>query len=118
MKLVNVEEPASVTRALAELKSRREQEWKWKQKTIEQLQDFLQNNPAMTKTLMTTNVEEEARKKALEKMLEKRRQLQAATERRDEEFDKFMKDLEDFSLEPSVNQSDEIFKSSVKVPTS
>ena len=33
---------------------------------------------------------------------------------RDEEFEKFMSDLEQFSQEPSTDKSDEIFKSSVK----
>ena len=117
MKLVNIEEPISVTQALADLKSRREIEWKWKQKTIEDLQNFLQQNKTMTKSLVeqkTGNTETENRKKDLERILERRRQLKLSTDRRDEEFDTFMKDLELFSLEPSVNESDEIFKSSVK----
>jgi hypothetical protein len=58
--------------------------------------------------------ERAARKKALESMLAKREYLQRATHQRDEEFEKFMSDLERFSQEPSTDKSDEIFKSSVK----
>ena len=118
MKLIGVEQPMSVTQALADLKSRREQEWKWKQKTIGQLQDFLQQNATMTRTMIAAlanvNTESETRKKAVESMLEKRQQLQAANNRRNEEFDTFMKDLERFSHEPSMSETDEVFKSSVK----
>ena len=118
MKLINIETSPSVSQSLAELKAKREQEWKWKQKTIGDLQDFLQKNQALAKNMVDSakagEEERAARKKALESMLAKREHLQRATHQRDEEFEKFMSDLERFSQEPSTDKSDEIFKSSVK----
>ena len=118
MKLINIETSPSVSQSLAELKAKREQEWKWKQKTIGELQDFLQKNKDLTKNMVdNAKADEEeriGRKKALESMLAKRQQLQRATHQRDEEFEKFMSELEKFSQEPSTDKSDEIFKSSVK----
>jgi hypothetical protein len=44
MKLISVEAPPSVSQSLAELKLKRAQEWKWKQKTIGQLQGSILQN--------------------------------------------------------------------------
>ena len=118
MKLISVENPLSVTQSLADLKAKREQQWTWKQKTIGQLQDFLTKNQTLAKNLVESTTAKDAetasRKKALENMLAKRQQMQQATQQRDEEFDKFLADLEQFSQEPNSDKSDEIFKSSVR----
>ncbi len=83
MKLVNIEEPLSVTQSLAQLKAKREQEWKWKQKTIGELQDYLHRNQSLAKNMVeNAKAEDEEtakRKKALESMLAKRQQLKEAT---------------------------------------
>ena len=83
MKLINIEEPLSVTQSLAQLKAKREQEWKWKQKTIGELQDYLHRNQSLAKNMVeNTKAEDEEiakRKQALESMLAKRQQLKEAT---------------------------------------
>ena len=83
MKLIDIEEPLSVTQSLAQLKAKREQEWKWKQKTIGELQDYLHRNQSLAKNMVeNTKAEEEEiakRKQALESMLAKRQQLKEAT---------------------------------------
>jgi hypothetical protein len=116
MKIVNVPEVESYEQALNVLKSRRQEEWKWKQKTISELHAFLKKNDlgdkiAQDVDLIGTKYESDSELMTLK---DKSEQLARSIQERDKSMKAFMEDLQDFSDKPSDNTDQVVFKESIK----
>ena len=108
MRLVNIEQPKSVEQSLAEMKKNRATQWKWKQKTIEDLQNFVKTDVSLSKSITQSKVKETKDLQA------KRSTLMQMSNQRDQEFESFMQELQGYSQTPSVNDEEDAFKYGLK----
>ena len=116
MKIINVPEVESYEETLKQLKSRRQNEWKWKQKTIQELGKFLKTNEHASE--ITSNADVFVKRfddnNDLVSLREKSEQLAKSIQERDKAMKSFMNDLQDFSDKPSENADEVVFKEGIK----
>merc|ERR1711899_152502 len=101
MKLIQVDVPKSTEEALAELKEKNETKWKWKQKMVNELDKLIKSNDEYEKEVKIAKVVEEQPvtndKARISELEESRKRVSIANEKREKEFEMFMKELESFS---------------------
>lgn len=116
MKIVQVHEPESYEELLNQLKSRRQDEWKWKQKTIDELNNFLRTNEHGSKITanLDTNTKRFQTDTDLMNLRAKSEALAKSIQERDKTMKAFMNDLHEFSDKPSENTDEVVFKEGIK----
>ena len=116
MKIVQVPGTESYDEALKHLKARRQEEWKWKQKTIGELNSFLKSNDHGNKITanLETNVKRFNNDSDMMKLRKKSEQLARSIKERDKAMKGFMDDLQDFSNKPCENTNEVAFKEGIK----
>ena len=100
-----------------ELEAKRKQQWLWKQKEIAALKQFIKTNTPLEKDVsekveVVQNAEKGSR--MANDLQQKREMMTKATERRDDDFKKFMQDLQTFSSTPSATADEDTFKSGIQ----
>ena len=118
MKLIQVDVPKSTEEALADLKEKNEQKWKWKQKMVQELDKLIKSNDEYEKEVQIANaVEEKSVTNDTDRILElqeSRKRVTLANEKREKEFEMFMKDLEAFSETSASLGEEEEFQKGIK----
>ena len=89
----------------------------WKQKEIAALKQFIKTNTPLEKDVsekveVVQNAEKGSR--MVNDLQQKREMMTKATERRDDDFKKFMQDLQTFSSTPSATADEDTFKSGIQ----
>ena len=102
----------------APIKEAPKYEWKYKQKTLEELHGFIKANSDMAPSL---HLQQSTFKATLDdaidskELLDKSKQISRNMSSKEEEFEKFMKDLESFTAETSTNKDEELFKEELRL---
>ena len=116
IKFVQTPQNESYDEALKHLKARRTEEWKWKKKAIEDLNSYLKKNKEGSKITanLDTNVKRFNNDSDLHSLTEKSEQLARSIKERDKTMNYFMKELQEFSDQPSENTDQVAVKEGIK----